>query len=230
MKITILGSCRQDSLYGTYNITNIKNFISYPHYTKEMIEVIKFCKFGGIKPEDTLKIFRSPGLNNRPIYFTNDLRDDFESTDIFILEIASRIAYKLGNYYVHHIFYDDEQYNSKTKNLIEVSTLSDDEIEKDIVEIQKLLCKPIIIVSHLVTYNKGSRYELAELLKNICAKHNIPFINPVQEIVQRGHDISKIFVPEAKLAHYNNLGHSIISSIYTEYISKFDKNITNSNK
>lgn len=32
--ITILGSCRQDSLYKKYKITSIKNHLSYPHYSK----------------------------------------------------------------------------------------------------------------------------------------------------------------------------------------------------
>jgi hypothetical protein len=192
MKITILGSCRQDSLNKNYNITSIKNEISYPHYTKEIIEVINFCKFGNINPEETLKIFRTPGLTKRPIIFSDSLKKEFESSDIFIIEIASKIAYKYKDKYVHHIFYDDPAYNNETKNSINIEILSDEEIEKDIIEIKKLLNKPIIIVSHLVSYNSGSRYELAELLRIICNKYNILFINPMDEIKRRGYDLNKI--------------------------------------
>ena len=219
-KITILGSCRQDSLYKKYNITSIKNDISYPHYTKEMLEVIKFCKFGNISPNDTLKIFRTPALTKNPIYFSNSLKDEFESSDIYILEIASRLSYKINDKYVHHIYYDDNNYNKETKNLINVDNLTDNEIEDDIIEIKKLINKPIIIVSHLVTYNKGSRYELAELLKNICIKYNILFINPIQEIIKRGYNLNELFLRENKLAHYNDKGHDIILSIYDDFISQ----------
>jgi len=60
MRITILGSCRQDSLYNYYNITNIKNNLTYPHYSKEIVQAIEFCK--GKSPIShalTRSIFRS---------------------------------------------------------------------------------------------------------------------------------------------------------------------------
>ena len=52
--ITILGSCRQDSLYKKYKITSIKNNLSYPHYTKEVLQVIKYCLFDNLSPEQTM--------------------------------------------------------------------------------------------------------------------------------------------------------------------------------
>ena len=48
MKITILGSCIQHSLKNKYNITDIQEKLSYPHYTKEILEVIKYCKYNHI--------------------------------------------------------------------------------------------------------------------------------------------------------------------------------------
>jgi hypothetical protein len=51
MNITIFGSCRQDSLYNKYNVNRIKNDISYTHSTKEILEVIKFCKHGNMTPK-----------------------------------------------------------------------------------------------------------------------------------------------------------------------------------
>lgn len=48
MKITVLGSCRQYSLREDYSVTNIQEDISYPHYTKEILQVINFCKFGNL--------------------------------------------------------------------------------------------------------------------------------------------------------------------------------------
>lgn len=218
VKITILGSCRQDSLYSTYDVTSIKNAVSYPHYTKEIIEVIKFCKFGNVKPEDTLVTFRTPGINNKPLFFSNKLKEEFESSDIFFIEIASRKTYMLNGKYVHHIFYDDPKYNLKTKDLINTGILSDEEIENDILEIKNLLKKPIIIVSHLITQNEGSRYELGKLLKKICTKHDIIFINPVEEIIKSNFDKCGIFLQEDVLAHYSQKGHEVIKKIYDAFI------------
>jgi len=218
MKITILGSCRQQSLYDLYDITTIQNKISYPHYTKEVLEVINFCKFGSIKSEDTTHIFRTPALTKIPIQFSETLKTEFESSDLFVIEIASKLSYKLNDNYVHSIFYDDSNYNEHTKNLIKVERQSDNEIEDDIIKIKQLLNKPIIIVSHLVTRNIGSRYELAELLKKICKKHNILFINPIEEIKKKGYNIDGLFPVEDILHHYNSNGHEIIKSIYSDFI------------
>ena len=41
MRITVLGSCRQHSLQNKYSLTSIQEELSYPHYTKEILEVIK---------------------------------------------------------------------------------------------------------------------------------------------------------------------------------------------
>ena len=69
MKITIFGSCRQHSLYSIpgIEVTGIQENISYPHYTKEILEVIKFCKEGHVLPEETLNTFRTPALLNKKL-------------------------------------------------------------------------------------------------------------------------------------------------------------------
>ena len=94
MKITIFGSCRQDSLYSNekYEITKIQNDISFPHYTKEILELIKFIKYNTMKPEETVNTFRSPILTKIPIYSEN-YKDELLNTDVFIIEIASKISY-----------------------------------------------------------------------------------------------------------------------------------------
>ena len=64
--ITILGSCRQESLCKKYNITSIKEDLSYPHYTKEILQVLHYCMFDNLKPEETI-IFRTPAINKKKI-------------------------------------------------------------------------------------------------------------------------------------------------------------------
>lgn len=87
-KITILGSCRQDSLYKNYDITSVKNELSYPHYTKEIIQVIKYCLYDNLKSDETM-IFRTPILTNNP-YKKNIFMHEIQKSDIIIIEIASK--------------------------------------------------------------------------------------------------------------------------------------------
>lgn len=221
MKITILGSCRQDSLYNkNYEITKIRDEVSYPHYTKEMLELIRFIKYDTILPEETLYTFRSPIITKVPVYSYN-YKNDFETSNIFIIEISSKIKYKYKNNYVHHILYDNLEFKIENTNDIEKSIQSDEEIEEDILNIVKELGKnKIIIVGHIVTYESGERYNLLKLLENICCKNNILFIDPIKEFTKKGYDINNLMVKEDISVHYNELGHHIIGSIYDEYISK----------
>jgi len=221
MIVTILGSCRQDSIYNLENVTvtTIKDEVSYPHYSNEIIEVIKFCKYGHISSEETITVFRTPILKNKPIIFNSKLKQEFESTNVFIIEIASRKAYKLNKHFVHHILYDLKLFN-KNKDKIQFIEESDEEIEENILWIKKELNRPIIIVCHISTYNKGTRYELSKTLEQICNKHNIMFLNPVKELLKRGYDINTLVVKEEILSHYNDLGHSVIKGVYKDYLMK----------
>lgn len=222
--ITILGSCRQDSLYKNYNITSIKNNVSYPHYTKEMLQVINFCLKNNIPEEQTKCVFRSAILNNSIIKWSNKLKNEILNTNIFIIEIASRISYLYNNNYVHHILYDKIEYNKYNDNIL-VRDLTDIEIENDIEDICKILKKPIIIVGHIVTKLSGKRYELLCLLENICIAKNLLFINPVKEITKKGYNILDLVdTNEKHFNHYNDKGHDIIQIIYNDFIKKILNN------
>ena len=94
--------------------------------------------------------------------------------------------------------------------------MTDTEIINDIKEIITLIKKPIIIVGHIVTIQTGKRYELSKLISNTCKELNIPFIDPVEEIIKRGHNILDLVNPDLK--HYNDLGHRVILDIYDNYI------------
>jgi len=217
--ITILGSCRQHSLNKKYKISSIQEEISYPHYSKEILQVIKYLKYNNISSEDTKIVFRTPILNNCGIINHQKYFNEFINTDVFIIEIASKLYYKYNDYYVHHIAID-KQFNVSIKNEIKIGILTKDEIEQDIIEIKNELNKPLIIISHLVTREKGERYILSEWLKEICEKHNIPFINPVKELLKNNVDMNNIFLNEKVLAHYNENGHNEILKIYEKYINE----------
>ena len=216
--ITILGSCRQDSLYKKYKITSIKNNLSYPHYTKEVLQVIKYCLFDNLSPEQTM-IFRTPILNNSPINKNPFLNKIQESSVIFI-EISSKKYYKYKELYAHHILYDDNKYN-KNKNEIQTGTLTDKEIVDDLHEIITLLhSKKIIFVGHLVTKKEGERYNLFTLIKDFCLKNKILFIDPMKELLEKELPIDEIIEdPNTHFAHYTQKGHEEILKIYEKFIN-----------
>ena len=196
--------------------------MSYPHYSKEILEVIKYCKYNHIENKDILNVFRTPILNLQIPNFTK-LNNEFNSTNLFILEIASKIKYKYNNYYVHHIASEDA-YNLSIKCHIKIESQTKKEIEEDILQIKNELNKPIIIVSHLVTRNTGERYNLSVWLEEICLKHNILFINPIKELNKKNININDIFINENILSHYNEKGHAKILKIYSEFIDKININ------
>ena len=51
MKITIFGSCRQ-VIEQEFVISKIQEELTYPHYSKEIIQAIEFCKGISNIPED----------------------------------------------------------------------------------------------------------------------------------------------------------------------------------
>jgi len=216
MYLTILGSCRQHSLNNIYNCTGIQEKLTYPHYTKEIIQTIKYLKYKNLDDSEVLLTFRTPILEKK-ISDYNELKKDFDKTDIFLLEIASKIYYKYNNIYVHHIAIED-QYNISIKDEIIIGKLTKEEIEEDILNIQKELNKPLIIISHIVTKNVGERYELKCWLEDICKKHSICFIDPVKNLLIKYNNIDNLFLEEKSLNHYNDLGHKYIQSIYKDFI------------
>ena len=107
------------------------------------------------------------------------------------------------------------------KQNIQIETQSDEEIIKDILKLKEELNGRLIIVGHIVTYNKGSRYDLLKLLEKVCIENNILFINPVKEIEKEGYNINDLIENEKIIAHYNSKGHSIIQQIYKKFITIF---------
>lgn len=217
--ITVLGSCRQDSLYKKYNISCIRDSISYPHYTKEVLQVINYCLYNNITQEETY-IFRTPTLTGRMLQYNPNLKNIITNSGIFFIEIASRKYYMLQDKYVHHILYDDTKYNQNTKSQITNGELTNEEMKQDILEmIDKLTKNKIIIVTHMVTRNKGSRYELAEFLEQTCNELGIKCINPVKEFTKRNWNIQELInFDEDVIAHYTEKGHSRILEVYSQYI------------
>jgi hypothetical protein len=186
-----------------------------------MLEVIKYCKYGHISPEDTIYVLRNPLLYQRPLFYDSKFNKEIDDSDIFIIEVSSVKTYEYKNMSCHHSVYTESErfkINETIKNSIILRQQNYDELCKDILDIKCLLNnKPIIIVTHISTIYEGGRYELIQMLEKICNENSIPILNPFKEITKRGYDIKYLLQDEN---HYNNTGHIVIKEIYDEFISK----------
>ena len=223
MSITVFRTCRIDKIK---NNNNLNNFLNYTHSTKEVIQLINFLK-GNLKipiPYNNL-CFRT-GINNWCyINYNYEYTKLFLNTDIFIIEICSKKLYIHNDYYLHHLCVDkrfQESHKNTPSEILKNHTVkiqSDDEIENDIINIQKLLYpKKIIIISH---YNSKKDNELMYdrnhlicLLDNICNKHNIPFINPTEVLS----NYTQEEVMTSDLGHFTDFGLNIFNDYINDYI------------
>ena len=211
MKVTSLGSCRQHSLQQHFSVTQIQERLTYPHYTKEILQAIEFCKgISAIPGPLTQSLFRSGILEQRSLD-PRQFKEEFESTNLFVVEIASRLAYRYKGFYAHHIL-TEPQYGCQDPEALEIYTQSDEEIEADLLRIRDLLApKPCLIVSHIYTRTIGSRHTLVRLLERLCSKHKIPFLDPMN-CLSPPYDL--LF--ELDESHYTALGHQKIGRHYMD--------------
>jgi hypothetical protein len=223
MSITLFGTCRLNNIY---NHNNLNNLISYTHSTKEVIQFINFLKGELSIPEPYNKLcFRSAICENKFIDYNDTYNKLFIDTDIFIMEICSNKKYIHNDFYLHHLCVDKRfsWYNNNTPDYILNNFIilkqSDEEIENDILEIQKMLYpKKIIIVSHYNSKQNGEyineRNNLINLLENICKKNNIYFVNPTNVLS----NFNQEQVMTSDLGHYTALGISEFTNYLNNYI------------
>ena len=223
MSITLFGSCRLDNIK---NHNNLNKLINFTHTTKEVIQLIKFLKKEIIFPSPyNIFCFRTGIVNNIPIEYSNNYNNLFIKSKICIIEICSNRKYIHNNYYLHHLSVDVRypKYNKKTpKSIINnfiIEKQDKAEIEKDIIEIQKILYpKKIIIVSHYNAKKNGkyleNRIQLINILNDICNENKIHFINPANIF----NNIEQNKIINEDLGHYTNYGHQIFSDYVNKYI------------
>ena len=226
MSITLFGTCRLDKIN---NHNNLNNLINYSHSTKEVIQFINFLKGElNIPPIYNQLCFRTAICENKFIDYNHTYNKLFVNTDIFIIEICSNKKYIHNDFYLHHLSVDKRKEYSITEhtpleilNNFIIEKQSDEEIENDILEIQKMLYpRKIIIVSH---YNSklqngeyiNSRNNLINLLNSICKKYDIPFINPT--IVLSNYNQEQVM--KSDLGHYTDFG----VNEFSNYVNNFLK-------
>lgn len=220
--ITILGSCRQSPISSYFPVTSIRDTLNYPHYTKEILQEIKYLKYRSLSSNATQYCFRDSLLKKCSSTIDDQkflgLQLEFFNTDIFLIEIASRISYEWNDVYLHHIA-EEPEYSFPARREIKKRLISDDEIEADILEIRKeLYPKKFIVISHFSTYERGARYELIKILESICNKLEIPFINQ-SKILEKG-GVEELLVSEPVLSHYTDKGNRFAGEILQKEVMK----------
>jgi hypothetical protein len=115
-------------------------------------------------------LFRIYCIHNKRL-FNNylEVKKSFDKAKYYIIEICTQKCYIYNNNLVSHYtsFSVKDRFNKvrswfKKENIdkLKLTYLTNQEMENNILEIKKELNKPFIIVSHFVTKNEGSRYEL----------------------------------------------------------------------
>ena len=224
MSVTLFGSCRIENIMKN---NNLNKTISHTHSTKEVIQLIKFLKGELVIPKPYNKLcFRTAIMEDKFMNYKDTYNKFIVDTDIFIIEICSSKIYTHNNFYLHHLCVDKRisEWNKNTPieflNNFKIEKQSDEEIENDILEIQKMLYpKKIIIVSHYNSKLNGqyidSRNHLINLLDNICKKNNITFINPI--IVLSNYNQKDVIKHD--LSHYTQTG----KEQFLKYMNNFLK-------
>jgi hypothetical protein len=225
--VTLFGTCRINNVKHNNNLNNLT---TYTHSTKEVIQLIHFLKGELNIPVPYNRLcFRAAIVKYNEtggrVCYSDANKQRFLSTDVFVVEICSNKKYMHNNFYLHHIYVDNQHpdwhmltpVEILNNHTIEIQT--DEEIENDMLEIQKLLYpKKMIVVSHLDLKLNGeyitSRRNLINLLDRICKKYNISFINPMKVLS----NFSQECLVDKDLAHYTERGINEFSKYVDNYI------------
>jgi hypothetical protein len=226
MSITLFGTCRINNVIGNNNINNKTNFTQS---TKEILQLIQFLT-GEKKIEAPLNklCFRTGLLQNKPIFYSEELRNTFIKSKLVIVEICSAKNWVYNNHYLHHMCVDKRYPSCKKNTPLQVLDnykcikQTPREIANDILKIKQLIHpRKMIIVTHYNCKIDGNyippRNQLILLLNSIAKSHNINIVNPSQVLK----DYAQELVLKEDLAHYTDFGISKIAEYLNNYIRNF---------
>ena len=194
MKTTLLGTCRLKTIKSLLECTTIDEDVSYTHSTKEVLQLLRVLKRELDLPPDMMQYaFRSGIVRGRPVDVDQSIIDQFNSTQLFIIEICSIKCYVYKGVYLHHLAVDarwDWDFWTKTPAHISLGThiveQTKNEVEEDIEEIQRLLQgRKIVVVTHILPQNSKlqKRKYLIDILSSVCATRGIDIILPTENLV-----------------------------------------------
>jgi hypothetical protein len=197
-------------------VSSIREALTYPHYTKEIVQAILYVQSGGkIAPAD-LRSFRNMQIGAK-IGSARKLRREFKKTDVFVVEVASKIIYKKRDDYWHHHFIDSLPIDSELRQEYEIRELSDFEIEEDLRHIVELLApKPVVFATHFSNRTSGARQSLIQSIQEFCSQNGILCINPSKLL--KLYRVNELVESEEVITHFTTSGHARVGSRYREAI------------
>lgn len=168
--VTIFGSCRQDSIYKNFKVSKIRNGLTYPHYSKEVIQAIRYCSDENFSVPAVA--FRNNQIENH-LLSRRKLAKEFKKSNVFVIEIASMLEYTYENFYLHHEIVDNPSRNTSPRKIneesIKVNEQSIPDLINDLETITQLLSgKKIIFVTHISTREGGKRADLVSAIVSFC--------------------------------------------------------------
>ena len=224
--VTVFGCCQQDSISKSFFETSIKESLSYPHSTKEVLQVLDYLNNLSdthIRPFAFRTALISGRLPNR-----RRLTREWNASTVVIIEISSQKYYLLNGVHFHHEAFDNSAQLSKNaqdyfkSELLNGNSLTEnhmeiDELLQDLDEIVARIGKrTIILTTNFVTKNNEKRHQLHNSLEEFAKKKEISFVET--KTLFDYWKIQDILVEDPVLAHLTDLGHQIMSGRYKEAI------------
>ena len=211
IRVSILGSCRQDSLYKLFKVSNVRDGLTYPHSSGEILQALRYLTDLSQGADVPLYCFRNYQLGSR-ILPRQKLCRAFAKSDVVVVEIASRQSYVNQGLFIHHEWYDDKNNDTVTsisREDVQVLIESDFEIERNILEIVKL-CKgkKVLFITHLSTKRTGKRADLARLILDIGLRNHLEVFDSSSMLDL--YPIDKIMLQEEVLSHFTEFGHEVV--------------------
>jgi hypothetical protein len=211
--VTVLGSCRQDSLNSLFRVSKVRDGLTYPHYANEILQLVKFIK-GDIRKFKSPYVFRNDVIGKKKIS-GRAARSAYKSTDVFVLEIASRYEYRHLKEFIHHVAYDNPgQLPSSLRDELALQKIerrkqSFAELREVLDEISfELKGKPLVIVTNIATRSGSERQELNSFLSDYANSMGFGFFDPT--VLLQDYALEDLCLIEPVISHFTNFGHEIV--------------------
>lgn len=214
--VTILGSCRQDSLYRKFEVTAIRDGLTYPHYPNEVLQLIRYCKNQKETKFLSPFVFRNDCIGKKRISH-NKAHKEFKRTDVFVIEIASLLEYKHKGDFIHHEAYDHPRPNKSIEENLSENVIQEISVDKQgFLEAEKALSeiihalgrKKVVFVSNISSREFGGRAELNSLLKGFSEKNLCSYFDPTELLDH--YSLEEICKTEPVISHFTELGHELV--------------------
>ena len=214
--VTILGSCRQDSLYKIFEVTAIREGLTYPHYANEVLQLIRYCTKRVESNFVSPYVFRNDCIGKKRLAHKKAYKE-FKRTDIFVIEISSLLEYVHHGEFIHHEAYDRPHLlDSIGQSSIELDHQDIIVKKQNLLEMDAVLSEivkeiggnKIVFVSNLSSRSAGSRFELNAHLREFSVRNGCAYFDPSDLLLH--YSLEEICKNEPVISHFTEFGHELV--------------------